>query len=334
METEQLGYRGTGMEQVTNPRIEVAGAADVMPAAPPPAPAAGPRAGDVYQNVQVLGDLSVGQFTRLMTAITEWVSPEEGCAYCHEGTDLASDDVYTKVVSRRMIEMTLHINDEWSSHVGATGVSCYTCHRGKNVPEEIWVTATGPRSVSGMAGWRAGQNIAAPEVGLTSLPYDPFARYLAATPEDEGDIRVIGTTALPSGTSEKNIKDTEESYSLMIHLSESLGVNCTYCHNSRAFAQWDESTPARENAWYGLRMVQGLNENFLDPLASALPAHRKSASGEAPKANCATCHQGVNKPLNGAPMLADFPELASSVSEPGADGTLLAGHGASTAQGD
>jgi photosynthetic reaction center cytochrome c subunit len=30
-----------------------------------------------------------------------------------------------------------------------------------------------------------------------------------------------------------------------------------------------------------------------------------------PKIYCATCHQGTNKPLYGAPMLKDYPELVS-----------------------
>ena len=44
-----------------------------MPEAIPAVPAVGPKAKDIYQNVQVLGDLSVGEFTRLMAAITQWV---------------------------------------------------------------------------------------------------------------------------------------------------------------------------------------------------------------------------------------------------------------------
>ena len=88
-------------------------------------------ASDVYKNVQVLGDLSVGEFTRHMAAITAWVAPQEGCNYCHNPENLADDSKYTKVVARRMIQMTQHINADWKPHVAATGVTCYTCHRGK-----------------------------------------------------------------------------------------------------------------------------------------------------------------------------------------------------------
>jgi photosynthetic reaction center cytochrome c subunit len=102
----QTGYRGTGMEQVYNPRTLAQQAS--LNAAPAPQPAAasdGPKAKEIYQNVQVLGDLSVAEFTRHMTAITQWVAPTQGCGYCHNLQNLADDSKYTKVVARRMIQM-------------------------------------------------------------------------------------------------------------------------------------------------------------------------------------------------------------------------------------
>ena len=144
MESVQVGYRGTGMALVTNPRmLEEKVSANVPPPAVAPSAASGVTAGEVYQNVQVLGDLDVGQFNRLMVAITQWVSPEQGCAYCHGEQGLAQDDMYTKVVARRMLQMTQDINGAWSDHVAETGVTCYTCHRGKPVPEGIWFTDPG-----------------------------------------------------------------------------------------------------------------------------------------------------------------------------------------------
>jgi photosynthetic reaction center cytochrome c subunit len=38
-------------------------------------------------------------------------------------------------------------------------------------------------------------------------------------------------------------------------------------------------------------------------------------TGDVAKANCATCHQGAYKPLNGQSMLKDFPELATTDAE-------------------
>ncbi len=309
VDSEQLGYRGTGMVQITNPRL-----AATPVSIPEPIPAvssAGPKAGDIYQNVQVLGDLSVAEFTRLMTAITEWVSPEQGCNYCHNPANLASDDIYTKVVSRRMLQMTQHVNASYQSHVGATGVTCYTCHRGENVPAMIWTEQPAPRAAAQFAGWRDGQNLAGqPGVAYASLPYDPFTRYLNDTETVRADVRVNATTALPAGTSDKDIKDAEATYALMMHMSDGLGVNCTYCHNSRAFASWEESTPQRVTAWHGLGMVADMNDVYLAPLASTLPENRRGPLGDAPKAYCATCHQGAAKPLNGAQMLVDYPSLS------------------------
>jgi photosynthetic reaction center cytochrome c subunit len=62
-------------------------------------------------------------------------------------------------------------------------------------------------------------------------------------------------------------------------------------------------------AWYGIRMARALNNEYLEPLANVFPAHRKGELGDVAKANCATCHQGDYKPLNGAQMAKDFPEL-------------------------
>ena len=141
VDSVQYGYRGTGMVQVYTPRAMAEQIPlNQPPAAQPPISADGPKAKDVFKNVQVLGDLSAGAFTRQMLAITEWVAPKEGCTYCHS-ENLADDTKYQKVVARRMIQMTQKINADWKPHVAATGVTCYTCHRGNNIPAEIWFTA-------------------------------------------------------------------------------------------------------------------------------------------------------------------------------------------------
>jgi photosynthetic reaction center cytochrome c subunit len=305
METLQGGYRGLAMEQIINPRSDALKAANnQVPAAIPPAPADGPLASSVYQNVQVLKDLNVAQFTRVMLAITQWVAPaDQSCNYCH-GSNMASDERYTKVVARRMLQMVRHINTDWKDHVGSTGVTCYTCHRGNAVPQNVWFTNPGKSADSGLIAGNAGKNKPSAEVGLTALPYDPFSMYLL----NGGNIRVVSTSALPEGN-RSSIKQTDATYALMIHMSESLGVNCTYCHNSRSFAVWDTSTPKRTTAWYGIRLARDLNNDYLSPLKSTFPEHRLGVLGDVGKVNCATCHQGLFKPLYGASMAKDYPEL-------------------------
>jgi len=306
IETAQQGYRGTGMVELANPRmVEASAELHAVPAPLPPAEAGGPTAGKTYQNVQVLGELSVGEFTRLMVAMTTWVSPQQGCAYCHAGADFASDSLYPKVVARRMLEMTRHINSDWKAHVANTGVTCYTCHRGQPVPAAVWFKDDSAERNIGSVGWRDHQNIGASSVGYTSLPYDPFSPFFA----DKGQIRVVGKTPLPP-PSGQSIKQTEWTYGLMIHMSDSLGVNCTFCHNSRSFMSWDESSPKRTTAWHGIGMVGDLNRSYLEPLRGTYPAERLGPLGDAPKANCNTCHRGVSKPLNGVSMLEAHPELA------------------------
>ena len=304
--TEQRGYRGTAMVEVNNPRaMQVKMQANQMPADLPPAETGGPSAATVYKNVQVLKDLNVGQFTRLMVEMTNWVAPNEGCAYCHSGADFASDTLYTKVVARRMLQMTRHINSDWKNHVAGTGVTCFTCHRGEHIPANVWFGDAGFHA-KGMSGNKAGQNTPAQQVGLTSLPFDPFTPFL----QHKAEIRAVSTTALPTGNLH-NIKETEATYGLMMHFSKALGVNCTYCHNSRSFSAWDASTPQRATAWYGIRMVRDLNGSFLEPLTKTFPPARLGPQGDVAKVNCATCHNGAYKPLYGANMLSAHPELAT-----------------------
>ncbi len=305
----QRGYRGTGMEVVYNPRT----VAEQVPKNQPPAPPGplasndGPKAGQVYQNVKVLGDLSVANFNRHMASITAWVSPEQGCAYCHNVQNFADDSLYTKVVARRMLQMTQKINADWKPHVAATGVTCYTCHRGKPVPAQIWFTADTTDRKSNFIGNLNGQNTPARTVALSSLPNDPFTPYLL----EAKPIRVNGNTALPTGN-RSSIQQAEHTFGLMTHFSTSLGVNCTYCHNTRQIGgEWDGNPPQLVTAWHGIRMVREVNNDYLVGLTDVFPAHRKGPTGDVAKVNCASCHQGAFKPLYGAPMAKDFPELLS-----------------------
>ena len=309
MESVQHGFRGTGMVQVNNPRtVEAKAENNAVPFALPQAPADGPKASQVYKNVQVLGGLSSAQFTRLMVSMASWVAPKEGCIYCHNPANFAEDSKYTKVVARRMIQMTQHINADWTNHVAETGVTCYTCHRGNNIPQEIWFKKDPTPAGANFIGDKSGQNEPASSVALSSLPNDPFTPFLLGA---QG-IRVNGVKALPNDN-RHSIKQAEWTYGLMTHMSTSLGVNCTYCHNTRSFSTWEGGPPQRVTAWYGIRMVRDLNTQYLEPLLETFPKHRLGETGDVAKIYCATCHQGVNKPLYGAKMSKDYPELNQAI---------------------
>ena len=301
----QNGYRGTAMDTLTTPEAQrLIKLANALPEPIEKASPDGDRAGKEYQNVQVLGDLSVEQFNRVMLAMAEWVAPaDQSCNYCHGGENMADDSLYTKKVARRMLQMTRHINEDYKAHVGATGVTCYTCHRGMPVPKNIWFKGEPPKS-AGFAATNYGMGHPGAFNGNSAMSNDPFSALL----EQSGQIRGQATQALPVGFGTP-IQSTEQTYALMMTFSQSLGVNCTFCHNTRDFGNWAESTPQRVTAWHGIRMVRDLNTNYLDPLQSIFPANRLGPTGDGPKLYCATCHQGVNKPLLGVSMAKDYPEL-------------------------
>lgn len=314
MVSTQLGPRGLGMDQIQNPRrLEAIEALNKALEPDPPATPSGVKVKDSpdYKNVQVLGDLDTEEFNRLMGAITTWVAPQEGdnagCAYCHNTENMAEDSVYTKVVARRMLQMTRAINTTWQPHVQQTGVTCYTCHRGHPVPQNVWYYNDGPPHALGASASRQGQNQASQNVGTTSMNYDPFTTLFAK----DAKIRVEDTQALSVSTKDgASIQATEKTYSLMMHISKALGVNCTFCHNSRQFADWTESRPQRVTAWHGIKMVSDINATYLDSLKGVFPPNRLGPTGDVAKANCTTCHQGVNKPLLGVSMAKDYPELS------------------------
>jgi photosynthetic reaction center cytochrome c subunit len=211
-----------------------------------------------------------------------------------------------------MIQMTQRVNQDWKSHVAETGVTCYTCHRGNNIPANVWFEPKDRKYANSVMGNPADQNIATQTVGLTSLPIDPYTPFL----KDDASIRLNGNQAMAGVGANANrvsLKQADYTYSLMVHMSESLGVNCTYCHNTRNFQSWEESRPQRVTAWHGIRMARDLNNDYIIPLTEKFPASRLGPKGDVAKVNCTTCHQGAYKPLYGAPMAKDHPELQALV---------------------
>ncbi len=279
----QTGYRGTAMYQGYNHEQNQAAFKKVNIPTPLPPAGASPPGPLPWKNVQVLNDISVAEFNRTMIAFSTWVAGTGNCAYCHNVANFASDTldngkpIYTKLTARRMILMTRHINGNYASHVANTGVTCYTCHLGKPQPNGLWF-------------------------------YTNESQALRAYLDYPG-LRVVSHTVAPSPANRSSVKQTENTYALMISISQSLGVNCTYCHNSRQFASWEQSPPARVKAYRGIQMIRDINTNYVAPLASILPAVRLGPKGDGPKAQCLTCHNGAYKPLYGAQMAKDYPAV-------------------------
>jgi photosynthetic reaction center cytochrome c subunit len=307
----QNGFRGTGMNQVVNNKYVTPQQA--IPANVYETPDdSGPRASETYQNVQVLGGLSTERFNHFMANMNNWVVPaglpesEQGCNYCHNPANMASDEKYQKVAARKMIQMTQTINSQYTSHVKQTGVTCWTCHRGNAIPLNRW-SIDGPEGNGTIVGQRWGQNKPDPRAAFASLPGGTASKYFLGASSMAA--RVNNPNIHPSPNHVVSTKDAENVYGIMMRMSSALGVNCTYCHNTGSFQSWNMSTPQRALAWHGIKMVQHSNENYVTPLASVLPASQKGPQGDPYKINCATCHNGINKPMYGVSMRADNPAL-------------------------
>ena len=315
----QLGFRASSMVQFAS-RAETMAINQNLPAPLPAAPAGGPPATEKYKNVKVLTDISANEFDRLQVALTSWVSPKQGCSFCHVDNDLASDAKPTKLVARRMLEMTRYVNSAWKSHVEPAGVTCYTCHRGQPVPQEVWWPRQ-PKPQNPFLDKSEAWNEAADTV-YGFFPTAGFAEYYLA----DNPINAQSSTALRSNAVANTVV-VKRIYEMMMQMSVQIGVNCGYCHNSRALQDWSQSTPMRWVGYYALRLIRDLNRHYLLPLAQTIPQQRVLAhqtaipvipayqSGQqAGNAllTCETCHYRLTKPMNGANLVKDYPGLVGT----------------------
>ena len=102
---------------------------------PPPPQGRGGRA---PQNLQVLPkDMTGQQVQMFMRTFTAALGVE--CTHCHV-QDRASDEKPTKVMARKMMQMTAAINGDLLKGIGepapegTSKVTCFTCHRGALKP--------------------------------------------------------------------------------------------------------------------------------------------------------------------------------------------------------
>ncbi len=312
----QMGPPPTSMIQFGRGQLNEPVSQNLLPVLPPPS-AGGPSATAAYHNVKVLTDVSAAEFMRLQEAMTRWVSPRKGCDFCHAGKDYASDAKPEKHVARLMLAMTRHINADWKQHVKEQGVTCYTCHRGKPVPAEVWYPSI-PRPKHGIAAKQENWREVADNV-KKFFPDDSLDLYLLG----EEPIAAQSRTALPSGTVAEQIV-VKRIYEMMMEMSEGIGVNCGYCHNSRALMSWYQGTPYRWDGYWGIELTRDLNRNYLLQVPGILPQKRELVHETAwpvlpdresgPLAGnglvlCATCHEARPQPLDGASELGAYPGL-------------------------
>jgi photosynthetic reaction center cytochrome c subunit len=291
-----------------------------------PAPRLTPVADDArpatsaYHNVKTLTDVNAGDFMRLQVAMTAWVSPAQGCGFCHVSGDYASDAKPTKNAARVMIAMTRHINSAWSTHVGTQGVTCFSCHEGQPVPRDIWFQAP-PQPVPRMIGKGEDWDEAARTVhGF--FPNEGYEEYLL---QDTPGL-AQSQTDHPSGQSSDAIV-VKRLYEMMMQMSDEMGVNCGFCHNSRALFDWSQSTPMRWVGLGGIKMTRDINRNYLLSLRDiipqsqlrldlhrqwSLPAREQGWQKGNGLASCGTCHHSAPVPTVGVGLAHGFPALMSA----------------------
>ena len=91
-----------------------------------------------FKNVQVLKGIPVNEFMETMGFFA--ASLGLNCVFCHvpeslENWDKFAEDVPLKRRSRQMIEMVNTINK--TQFGGRRALTCYSCHRGNQVPKVI-----------------------------------------------------------------------------------------------------------------------------------------------------------------------------------------------------
>ena len=108
-------------------------AANAQPGSPRP-----PLAEEVFQNVQVLKGIPVGEFMDTMGFFS--ASLGSNCVHCHVDESLThwdkfAEDVPRKRVARQIIQMVNALNK--ANFGGAHIVTCYSCHHGDVRPENV-----------------------------------------------------------------------------------------------------------------------------------------------------------------------------------------------------
>jgi hypothetical protein len=85
----------------------------------------------VFKNIELLRGKPASRLPGMMTALTGLLSVR--CAACHVEGNFASDDLAAKKTARRHFAMQKELNEKYFA--GANAITCFTCHRGRRVPE-------------------------------------------------------------------------------------------------------------------------------------------------------------------------------------------------------
>jgi photosynthetic reaction center cytochrome c subunit len=94
----------------------------------------------VFKNIKVFNNIPSDQLIPSMQFISAALGVQ--CEYCHVERAFERDDKKPKQIARRMIQMTMALNEQ--NFEGKQIVSCYSCHRGHPKPISIPVIPDTP----------------------------------------------------------------------------------------------------------------------------------------------------------------------------------------------
>jgi Photosynthetic reaction centre cytochrome C subunit len=199
---------------ITSQRATGATAEQDKPAQANPAPPQPDKpAEEVYKNIQVLKGLPSSRLMGVMGFFARSLGVK--CNHCHVQGAFDSDEKPEKLTARKMYQMVQVANKE----LGSNRASCFTCHRGKVLPEPP------PES------WKAEAEQLMKDPNSDKRPAEQVYK----------NIQVL--KGAPAGR-----------WMLIMNMfSKSLGVDCAHCHVEGAFEKDDK--PAKQTARKMLRMV-------------------------------------------------------------------------------
>lgn len=300
-------------------------------------------------NVQVLLGMDSAQIWLYMQ---QYVSGGlgVGCQYCHDINNFAADTYPQKISARNMLYLVSDVNSQfivdlpnWKGNY----VQCATCHNNqpvnmeafgeqfvKSVPdilvtvdplndqgEAITNPADKPEAIRGL-------------VGLQDAVVYYIYDYLVWFPFDQNDPESgrgsLSLTHLGGRTQEQ----VTINQNVMNYQSWSLGVGCTFCHNSRNFVSYSDApvngaphSGNLANLQYGfnklkaqrmLQLTTWLKANWLNYGALPKDAIPTAAEGGATRFSyqnidgsyynvpgCYTCHQGASIPRAALPGIPE-----------------------------
>jgi photosynthetic reaction center cytochrome c subunit len=253
-----------------------------------------------------LANVTVENYERLVEAMRSWTGIPDLLE--------PGNDSYQTQVAYSMIEMTQNINQNWAAHVQANaevGVTCYTCHRGQPVPNNIWFRV-GPVN-NNAAGWPAIQNRVTMTSNFTSLPSTYLEHFLLQ--DEDGFYGVAQVHDLASRVENLAGRSAHPADGNDLCLDEllrqlagrELRVLSQQPRVLRSHAGHPAMVDRKPRHHHGAGAAGAVH-----PAARRGPAGRTSRSDlrDVPKLACRTCHQGEQQPLNGLNVIANWPELA------------------------